>query len=393
MSSSVSSTSNGSTASNASSFPKNFVLSYEMKFRVFNKDLLKKQINKFNKIMNDKYFDFSIKFNDYSPSFLLLPFLKKLNSFNTVLVKKNKIDASDYFQVLELIRQIKTKMFRSIEKKYLEHGTLENSDVNLSESTNNLLDQLFNPEEFNKILNNKPMIDIFKTNYINPPELDVKEIFITKEDEDEDSDNEPDWHDVHQELMIERNDYKDKYEEMKKKYDELHNKTIDIEYMDVLDKNLKDMKKKNNELYAKTIDYDYLLKQNKELTKDNELADDNLKTLRNCIDTKRLEIKLLEEKNKKIKENLVDCEWKILKYIEELEDMTRDRNNYKTLCDGFSKEADEKLNYLKFYLLKSDDKKDYHFDDLMKILESKLLAKKDCLTCDVREMIKENKKK
>ena len=343
MSSSVSSTSNSS----SSSFPKNFVLSYEMKFKIFNKDLLKKQINKFNKIMDDKHFDFSFKFNNYSPSFLLLPFLKKIHSFNTSLVKKNKIDDTDYFQVLELIRQIKTKMFRSIEKNYLEHGILENLDVNLSESTNDLLDQLFNPEEFNKILNNKPMAEIFKTNYINPPELDVKEIFITKDDEitEEESDNEIDQHDKQMELIIERNDYQMKYKEAIKENEKLK-------------------------------------EQNTEFTK--------------LITSTMAEKSLLEQENKKLNGNRSYHDKLVKDIIDklktELQDMTRDRNNYKTLCDGFSQEAEEKMNYLKFYLLKSSDKKDYHFEDLMKILESKLLAKKECLTCDVREMIKENKK-
>jgi len=312
MSSSVSSTSNSSVPSSSLAFPIKFVLSYEMKFKVFNKDLLKKQINNFNKIMNDKYFDFSFKFNDYSPSFLLLPFLKKLNSFNTVLVKKNKIDASDYFQVLELIRQIKTKMFRSIEKNYLEHGTIENLDVNLSESTNDLLDQLFNPEIFNKILNNKPMAEIFKTNYINPPELDVKEIFITKDDE-------------------------------------LYNKTSDSDY-------IKELEEENNKL-----------KQNiKDLKKDNELADDNISKLRKEIN---------ELHNKTIDYDYIHVLDKRNKDLEKENEILKDQNmEFTKLTTSIMAEKS---------LLEQE------IIDLRDALKK---CKKECLTCEVREMIKENKK-
>jgi hypothetical protein len=176
MSSSVS-----TTQTPVSSLPENFSLCYQMEFKIFGIQQIKKQLNKYNKLTHDRFFDFELKLNNDSPSFLLLPFLKKVFLFNSRLVKNDKITTEDFVEVSEVISLLKKKMKKAIEKKYYESGTVKNCTVNLFEETNNLLDQIFNPEKVNKIMKiNKPLIELYKTNYIHPKQYDIKDIFIEK---------------------------------------------------------------------------------------------------------------------------------------------------------------------------------------------------------------------
>jgi hypothetical protein len=243
MSSSVS-----TTQTPVSPLPQIFSLCYQMEFKIFGIQQIKKQLNKYNKLTHERFFDFELKLNNESPSFLLLPFLKKVFLFNSRLVKNDKITTEDYIEVNEIISILKKKMKKAIEKKYHESGTVKNCTVNLFEETNNLLDQIFNPEKVNKIMKiNKPLIELFKTNYIHPKQYDIKDIFIEKKLKKSVPKNISDEEYI-KELEEENENLKIDNKELKSANDFLINKNNNLE---AENGNMKlELEKENNELEA-----------------------------------------------------------------------------------------------------------------------------------------------
>lgn len=85
-------------------------------------------------------------------------------------------------------------------------------------------------------------------------------------EEKDDSDDEPNWHDTQIELITERNDYKQKYEEVNKELEKSNRNARNYEILFNGLKNEKDEKiKELEERIDRTIDYEYLLIENKKL--------------------------------------------------------------------------------------------------------------------------------
>jgi predicted RNase H-like nuclease (RuvC/YqgF family) len=196
-------------------------------------------------------------------------------------------------------------MKKAIEKKYHESGTVKNCTVNLFEETNNLLDQIFNPEKVNKIMKiNKPLIELFKTHYIHPKQYDIKDIFIENKlkqsvpknisDEEYIKELEEENKKLKEEIKDDKIYIKDnednffrlnkEYKELQSKYDKLHNDTIDYDYIHVQDKEIKALKARilhlDNEILSRE-------KHNGEMLEAGFILQEQIEQLKKIIKSKK----------------------------------------------------------------------------------------------------------